>query len=201
MGTPAAVQEPAPGTALGRRLPLPPARAIAPLPRWTRKALPMSGRLIGIARKAERRAPVETLARGRITVGGGLDGDHRGPRYEARRITVIAREAWEGAVAELPADAAGLPWTARRANLLVEGVSLPRAVGGVIQVGPVVLEITGETNPCGRMDEAYPGLLKALHPEWRGGVTCRVREGGAIALGDAVEVLVAPVERSRTPPG
>jgi MOSC domain-containing protein YiiM len=161
----------------------------------------MSGRLIGIARKHERRAPVETLDRGRITVEGGLAGDHRGPKYPKRRITVIAREAWEAALAELPADAAGLPWTARRANLLVEGVCLPRAVGGVVQIGPVVLEITGETNPCERMEEAWPGLLEALTPEWRGGVTCSVVEGGEIALGDAVDVLIAPVERTRVLPG
>jgi MOSC domain-containing protein YiiM len=161
----------------------------------------MPGRLIGIARKSARLAPVETLDRGRITVDGGLEGDHRGPKYPLRRITVIAREDWEAAVAELPEDAANLPWTARRANLLVEGVRLPRAAGGVIQVGPVVLEITGETNPCGRMDEAYPGLLRALHPEWRGGVTCSVREGGEITLGDAVGILHAPVERTRVLPG
>jgi MOSC domain-containing protein YiiM len=161
----------------------------------------MPGRLIGIARKAAHRAPVETLDRGRISVEGGLEGDHRGPKHPMRRITVVAREAWEAAVAELPADAADLPWTARRANLLVEGVRLPRAVGGVIRVGPIVLEITGETNPCGRMEEACPGLLQALSPEWRGGVTCRVVEGGEIALGDAIEVLIAPVERTRVLPG
>jgi MOSC domain-containing protein YiiM len=161
----------------------------------------MSGRLIGIARKAERRAPVELIERGRITVEAGLDGDWRGPKSEDRRVTVMTREGFEAALKELPADAATLTWTARRANLLVEGVRLPNAVGGVIQIGPVVLDITGETAPCSRMDEAYPGLLKALHPDWRGGVLCRVVEGGEIALGDAVEVLIAPAERTRTLPG
>jgi MOSC domain-containing protein YiiM len=161
----------------------------------------MNGRLLGIARKSAYRAPVETLDRGRISIDGGLAGDHRGPKYPHRRITVLAREAWQAAIDELPPEAAELPWTARRANLLVEGVRLPRAIGGVLRIGPVVLEITGETNPCNRMDEAYPGLLKALHPEWRGGVTCSVREGGEIALGDAVEVLHAPAERTRVLPG
>jgi MOSC domain-containing protein YiiM len=161
----------------------------------------MPGRLIGIARRDARRAPMELIERGRITIEAGLEGDWRGPKHEARRITVITREGFDAARAELPADAAGLPWTARRANLLVEGVRLPHVIGGVLQVGPVILEITGETAPCGRMDEAYPGLLKALHPDWRGGVSCRVIEGGDIALGDSVEILIAPEERVRTLPG
>jgi MOSC domain-containing protein YiiM len=60
-----------------------------------------------------------------------------------RQITVLAREAWEAAAARIGDP--GLPWTARRANLLVEGVELPRAKGGLIGVGPVRLEVTGQT--------------------------------------------------------
>ena len=156
------------------------------------------GKLIGIARRSAVRAPMEELACGAITVDRGLEGDHKGPKFPRRRITVLAREAWEEALAELSrreGTEVRLPWTVRRANLLVEGVWLPRVRGGVIQIGPVRLEITNETNPCRRMEEAFPGLLKALHPEWRGGVTCEVLEGGIVSIGDEVEVVVSPPER------
>ena len=74
-------------------------------------------------------------------------------------------------------------------------------MGGVVRIGPVVLEITYPTTPCKRMDEARDGLMGAIYPDWRGGVTCRVLEGGRVAIGDPVEVLVSPPERTIRLPG
>lgn len=151
------------------------------------------GRLVGIARKAKKRAPMEELAQVRITAEGGLEGDSRG-RIRRRAVTVLSREGWTAGIAELdpPAD---LPWTVRRANLLVEGVELPQDVCARLQIGPVLLEVMDETWPCTRMEEQHPGLCKALIPDWRGGVTCKVLEEGEVALGDAVEVVLNPPVR------
>lgn len=160
------------------------------------------GRLIGIARKAAYRAPVELFDEALVSPELGVAGDYKGAKYPRRAVTVLAREAWEAALAELGEDAAArLSWTARRANLLVEGVALPRARGGVVRIGAAVLEVTYPTVPCARMDEAWPGLKRALYPDWRGGITCRVVSGGPIALGDDVEVLHAPPERKIKLPG
>ena len=163
-----------------------------------------TGALIGIARKGHRRAAMETLESCTIEKGAGLAGDHSGAKFPKRGVTVLAREAWEAAIADLErADkpVKELTWLARRANLLIEGVMLPRAKGGVVRVGPVILEVTAQTVPCGRMDEAQPGLLKALYPEWRGGICCRVVQGGTVRLGDGVEVLVSPPEQKIDLPG
>ena len=157
------------------------------------------GRLVGIARRGQRRAPMTEIAQGQISLEAGLAGDYKGAKFPLRQITVLAREAWEAAVAEI--GDSGLPWTIRRANLLVEGVELPRAKGGVLSVGPVRLEVTGQTYPCIRMEEARAGLLKALASDWRGGVTCRVLSGGQIGLGDTVEVLVRSREVVSRLPG
>jgi MOSC domain-containing protein YiiM len=51
------------------------------------------------------------------------------------------------------------------------------------------------------MDEPYPGLFKALYPEWRGGVTCRVLSGGRTVMGDRVMVTFSPPEIRRKLPG
>ncbi len=163
-----------------------------------------TGALIGIARKGKRRAAMETVRACAITVGAGLAGDHSGAKFPKRGVTVLAREAWEAALADLERSgnpAKELTWLARRANLLVEGVTLPRAKGGVVRVGPVILEVTDQTVPCGRMDEAHPGLLKALYPDWRGGICCRVVSGGTVREGDRVEVLVAPPQQEIHLPG
>jgi MOSC domain-containing protein YiiM len=83
---------------------------------------------------------------------------------------------------------AELPWTTRRANLLVEGIPLAHTEGRRLQIGGLLLEITGECDPCQRMDQAKPGLQDALTPDWRGGVLCRVLEGAEIKVGDAVSM-------------
>jgi MOSC domain-containing protein YiiM len=157
------------------------------------------GRLVGIARRGERRAPMQEIAEGRISLEAGLAGDFKGAKFPLRQITVLAREAWEAAAADIGDP--GLRWTVRRANLLVEGVELPRAKGAILRVGAVQLEVTAQTYPCIRMEEARVGLLKALAMDWRGGVTCRVLSAGQVGLGDAVEVLVRPPEVAPRLPG
>ncbi|MEL6209012.1 MAG: MOSC domain-containing protein, partial [Pseudomonadota bacterium] len=70
----------------------------------------------------------------------------------------------------------------------------------VVQVGDVQFEVTGQTWPCKRMEEAQTGLLKALAKDWRGGVTCRVLVPGEIAVGDPVSIPVSPPEMVRRLP-
>jgi MOSC domain-containing protein YiiM len=145
----------------------------------------MSGRLIGIVRKAKPYAEPETLEHARVSVEAGVDGDYRGLHSE-NKVVVLSTEKWRAACAELGRE---LPWTTRRGNLLVEGVALPNAIGARFTIGPVELEIIDECAPCGRMEQAAEGLRAALTPDWRGGVACDVVEAAQIALGDRVDVI------------
>ena len=140
------------------------------------------GTLLDIAIKRAPRQPMETLAEATVTEASGLEGDSRGG-VSHRQVTLVDRAAWDRACRDLGAD---IPWTARRANLLLEGVGLEATAGRSLTVGDVMLEITGETLPCARMDETHAGLREALGPEWRGGVTARVLSGGTIRVGDPV---------------
>ena len=143
-----------------------------------------TGKLIGISVRPAEGAPVQELAEATIQVKGGLEKDYR-RGGGARAVTVLAREDWETACREAGAD---LPWTTRRANLLIEGVSLQKSKGRRLRIGPVLLEITGETRPCSIMEAAHSGLQAALEPAWRGGVTCRVLTPGHVRPGDPVVV-------------
>lgn len=142
----------------------------------------MAGKVLAIARRSASRAPMETLDAAAVTVAAGVEGDSRGKAHD-RQVTVLTHEGWQAACGELGRD---IPWTTRRANILIEGLRVEGRIGQIIRIGDLELEITGETDPCKRMDEQVAGLRQALTPDWRGGVTCGVRHDGRIAVGNAV---------------
>ena len=132
---------------------------------------------------------METLDQADVTVEEGLHGDFRGslkPGRNRRQVTVMAAEGWRNALREL--DAA-VSWEQRRVNLLVEGLELERTEGArILFDSGLVLEVTGECDPCSRMEEVAPGLKAVLLPHWRGGVTTIVIESGPIRVGDNVRI-------------
>jgi MOSC domain-containing protein YiiM len=143
-----------------------------------------TGKLIGIAIRRKSRAPMESLIRVRISVEAGLEGDAKGAIPD-HQVTIVFKEGWDAACTAL---GHALPWTTRRANLFVDGVSVPMSIGARVRVGPVILAVTDETRPCMVMERQATGLRAALMPEWRGGITCRVLEGGEVGLGDEVKI-------------
>lgn len=151
-----------------------------------------SGFVAGIARRERPRGEMEPLQVAQVSQTEGVEGDRRGELAEdGRKVTVLFARQWADTIKQLNAD---LPWTVRRANILVEGFDTPRAEGALLTVGKAVLEVTGECEPCSRMDEAHPGLREALEKVWRGGVTCRVLRGGPVAVGDSASVDLFPLE-------
>ena len=145
-------------------------------------------KLLGIAIKPKRLQPMHTLTTVELSVELGLVGDSRG-KPGRRQVTVLSQAAWRAACTELGVE---LPWTTRRANLLVDALPLFQSSGARLLIGQVVLEITGETDPCSRMEAAQPGLFEALRPDWRGGVCCRVVQGGLLTVGLDVALVQVP---------
>ena len=143
------------------------------------------GRLVGIARRKEKRAAMETLESAEVREESGVANDFRG-KPGKRQVTLVSASAWAAVCDELGQE---IPWTTRRANFLIEGVNFPKRTGDVIEVGGVRLLVTMEVDPCSRMEEQVTGLKQAMTPDWRGGVACTVLKGGTVRLGDDVAVL------------
>ena len=146
------------------------------------------GKLLSIAIKKEKRGDMVLLKRATVSLESGIENDTRG-KSGVRQVTIVSNESWIDTCAELGVD---VPWTARRANLLVEGIELVETAGMFLHVGDTVLEITKETSPCKVMDKAHLGLMNALEPNWRGGVLGKVIKEGDIEIGDEVTLRCQP---------
>lgn len=139
------------------------------------------GRLEAIWIKRMKRGPMDVVEQAALEAGKGLVGNaNQGGR---RQVTILEREIWE----ELMTEVAGrLPPSARRANLLIRGLSLARSRKRVLRIGQCRVRILGETRPCERMEEAWPGLQAAMSRAWAGGAFGEVLDDGEIVVGDPV---------------
>lgn len=150
------------------------------------------GRIELIVVRGDPRLPARSIARTFARAGIGLADDRLGLRGEAelstRQVTLIQNEhlAVIAKLARLDSvDAARL-----RRNLVVSGINLLATKNARLRVGEALLEIVGPCHPCSRMEGAIgPGGYAAMRGH--GGVTARVLESGAIAVGDTVAALAA----------
>ena len=140
-----------------------------------------AGRLEAIWIKRMKRGPMDPVAEARLLAGRGIVGNaNQGGK---RQVTLIEQEIWEELMRNLDSQ---LSPSARRANLMVNGVRLAESRGRVLRVGACRIQIYGETRPCEQMDEALPGLREAMKPNWNGGAYGEVLDDGRIVVGDSV---------------
>ncbi len=139
------------------------------------------GSLVRIWVKRAHRGPMDLRDSAVLVAGRGLEGS--ADQGGKRQVTILEAERWAQMIADLRSD---LDPSARRANLLVEGIDLAESRGKVLRIGQCTIRIVGETRPCERMDEALPGLRARMQSPWYGGAYGQIVIGGPIAVGDAV---------------
>lgn len=144
----------------------------------------MEAKLAAIAYKTAKRGKMNQVFCANVTLERGVENDVFG-RPGKRQVTVLSQPQWQIACKQINAD---LDWLTRRANLLITGHEFSADdVGKTLQIGAdLQLLITGETDPCKKMQDAFAGLEQALTPDWRGGVTCKVIQAGLIQPDDPV---------------
>ena len=146
----------------------------------------VKGKILGIATRKKTKAVMDEHSSAAITFENGVGQDSRGKKRNNRQVTIVTNENWHSTCKELGSE---IPWTTRRANILIEGIELKEMKGSQLKIGTAIVEITGELEPCNRMDEQYQGLTDILTPDWRGGVTCKLIQEGEIHLNDEVELI------------
>jgi MOSC domain-containing protein YiiM len=125
--------------------------------------------------------PMDGVTTAKLVAGRGLNGN--ADQGGKRQVTLMDLERWRELMDLRGAD---LDTSARRANLVIDGLDLFDARGKTLHIGKTTLLVGGETRPCERMDEALPGLQTAMRERWGGGVFAEVIGGGEIAVGDPV---------------
>ncbi len=130
--------------------------------------------------KMEAMAQTESL---NLTETNGVDEDYGSSRK--RQVTLLSWPSWHAMETEFGRE---VPWTTRRANVLIDGLEFADVRGFDVKIGETILEILGETVPCQAMDDQVLGLQEQLKPNRRGGVYGRVKRAGQIRVGDTVEI-------------
>ena len=146
-----------------------------------------TGRVVWIGRRPARRMPMERLEQAMLDPLTGLEGDHYGNRgTRSRQVTLIGEEALAAIAAFVGREA--VPPELLRRNIVIAGINPYALKAHTVRLGEAVLAVTGECQPCSRMEEVLgPGGYNAVRGH--GGLTARIVTGGTMRVGDPVERL------------
>ncbi|MEA2239280.1 MAG: hypothetical protein QOC81_4004 [Thermoanaerobaculia bacterium] len=144
----------------------------------------MTGEVVSIWIKRAHRGVMDSVDEAQAVSGRGLVGN--ADQGRRRQVTIIDEDAWNAAAAETGHH---VEPSRRRANIMLRGIALAESRGRHLRISSCLIHILGETRPCERMEEAQPGLRKALGTGWRAGVFGEIVEGGPIRIGDGAELL------------
>ncbi|MEC7734101.1 MAG: MOSC domain-containing protein [Chloroflexota bacterium] len=142
----------------------------------------MSGSIISMRLCVGSRDPMKEVNDANFITGQGMEGD-RHLRSDGRRSNrqVLIMDSETLSHFDL------LPGQVRE-NVTVAGLDFSSISAGdkVSLGGDVILEITGDCEPCARMDELRPGLKDEI--DGKRGLLAFVEKGGPVSVGAEVGV-------------
>jgi MOSC domain-containing protein YiiM len=142
------------------------------------------GTITWIGLRPARRQPLQPVTQAALDVVNGLVGDHyRSRTNQARQVTLIQAEHMAAIASFLDLD--HLDPARLRRNIVVSGINLLALKGRRFRLGTSLCVVTGECQPCSRMEENLgPGGYNAVRGH--GGITARIVGDGHINVGDTV---------------
>ena len=141
-----------------------------------------SGSIVNLHIARVKGTPSDPVDSARAVSAEGLEGDRsRNPR-NLRQVLVMDKETL---------DRYGLEPGQVKENITVTGMDLSQATQGhVFFIGSsdnhITLEVTGDCEPCQKMDALIPGLQKEIFG--RRGILTVVLQGGEISIGDPIRL-------------
>ncbi len=141
-----------------------------------------SGTIVNLHIARVKGAPSDPVQTAHAISSEGLEGDRsRNPR-NLRQVLVMDQETL---------DHFGLQPGQVKENITVIGLDLSQArQGNVFFIGDednhVTLEVTGDCEPCQKMDALIPGLREEIFG--RRGILTVVLQGGQISVGDPIRL-------------
>lgn len=143
--------------------------------------------LVSIHHVVKRKGPAESLQEAILVKDDGLYTTSNVPDIRCRpgknrQVTLIAEEDLAAIAKEL--GLGSIPLGASRRQLMVRGIRF--ILGSTLKIGEATLLVEEPCDPCSQMEEFIgTGAKNAM--EGRGGVCCRVLEGGKIKIGDSLQ--------------
>ena len=142
----------------------------------------MSGSIISMRLCVGSRDPMKEVNEANFITGQGMEGDRHlrsDGRRSNRQVLIMDSETL---------NHFDLSPGQVRENVTVEGLDFSSISAGdkVSLGGDVILEITGDCEPCARMDELRPGLKDEI--DGKRGLLAFVEKGGVVSVGAEVGV-------------
>lgn len=130
-------------------------------------------------------APMRELAVADALQDQGLEGDRKTApgRAPAAQVTLIEAEHVEAFAA---ATGYAMRFDQPRRNIVTRGVRLNDLLGRRFRVGEALLEGIELCEPCGKFQRLTHVEVRRFF-KGKGGLRCRIVEGGLIRTGDPVE--------------
>ncbi len=142
----------------------------------------MSGSIISMRLCVGSRDPMKEVNEANFITGQGMEGDRHlrsDGRRSNRQVLIMDSETL---------NHFDLSPGQVRENVTVEGLDFSSISAGdkVSLGGDVILEVTGDCEPCARMDELRPGLKDEI--DGKRGLLAFVEKGGVVSVGAEVGV-------------
>ena len=144
--------------------------------------MPLEGTVKSLDIAVSKLSPMDQVDKIELITGQGIVGDRHlrtdGTRSKRQILLMDIETLIEFGLSERDI----------KENITVQGIDFSLIkLGNIVRIGmDVVLEITGDCEPCSRMDELRSGLKNAI--DGRRGMLAYVKSGGTISSGDSITV-------------